>query len=81
MVCLPGIVRVCTLTTNVANNCIVSYLLRSFAISRRVENLFLGIALGNLGISSVVRSLMRFTAVLASAKSPADNTRSHKGHD
>ena len=72
VVSLPWVVRVGTFTTNVANNCIVSDLLCRLAISAGVEHLFLGVALSDLLVSSVVRSLVCVATVLASAQGATD---------
>lgn len=80
MVSLPWVVRISAFAADVTNNCIISDLLSGLAISARVKDFFLGIALGNLLISPVVRSLVGVASILASAESATDNAGSHEGH-
>ena len=81
MVCLPWVVRVGTFTTNVADDSVVSDSLSRLAISARVKDFFLGIALGDLLVCSIVGSLVSITAILSSGQSAANNTGSQEGHD
>lgn len=80
MVCLPWIVWVCTLTADVANNGVISDLLSRLAVSARVEDFLLSVALSDLLVSPVIGTLVSLATILSSGKSAANNAGSHERH-